>query len=258
MSTQRPLVLVTGASAGIGESFARTIAADGCDLLLVARRVDRLEALKASLGVETHVMALDLTEAGAADALVAETERLGRPVDVLVNNAGFGKAGLFAGSDRAAQLGMIDLNVRALVDLSHRFLPQMISRGTGGILNIASTAAFQPGPGVAVYYASKAFVLSFSEALSEETRGTGVTVSALCPGPTRSEFGEISGMATHQVFRPAFMMTADKVAEIGWKGFRAGKRVIVAGGLNRMSAAGGKMLPHRLLLPIVKRLQTER
>ncbi|MCF3933608.1 SDR family oxidoreductase [Acuticoccus sp. M5D2P5] len=258
MSTQRPLVLVTGASSGIGEAFAKIIAADGCDLLLVARRTERLDALKAEIGGETHTLPLDITAPGAGDELDAELARLGRPVDILVNNAGFGKAGPFAGSDRADQLGMVDLNVRALVDLTHRYLPGMVERRTGGVLNVASTAAFQPGPNVAVYYASKAFVLSFSEALSEEVRGSGVTISALCPGPTHSEFGAISGMATHRVFRPSFLKTSEAVARQGWAGFRAGRRVVVTGALNKMTAAGGRVLPKGVVLRMVKRLQTDR
>jgi short-subunit dehydrogenase len=253
----RPLVLLTGASAGIGAALARVIAADGYDLLLVARRQERLDALAAELPVAAHTMALDLADADAGERLEAAVATLGRPVDVLVNNAGFGASGLFAETDPARLGGMVDVNIAALVDLTRRFLPGMIERRRGGILNLASTAAFQPGPRLAVYYASKAFVLSLSEALSEETRGTGVTVTALCPGPTTSEFGAIAGMDRSRLFRYGRKMTAEDVAAIGWRAFRAGRRVVIAGATNRLGAAGAKLLPHRVLLPVVNMLQRD-
>lgn len=256
MDTDRPIVLVTGASAGIGEALARRIARDGHPLLLVARRKERLEALAAELPVPTRTIALDLMDRDAGDRLVAEVEATGRPLGVLVNNAGFGETGEFAMTRREKQVGMVDLNVRAVVDLTHRFLPGLIARRSGGVLNLASTAAFQPGPGMAVYYASKAFVLSFSEAISEEVRGSGVTVTALCPGPTTSEFGEVSGMDRSRIFRLASRMSAEDVADIGWRGFLAGRRVVVTGLQNKATAAAARFVPHRLLLPIVKRLQS--
>lgn len=254
---ERPLVLLTGASAGIGAALAQVIAADGHDLVLVARRQDRLDALAAALPTTAHTVALDLQAADAGDRLEAAVAGIGRPVDVLVNNAGFGASGLFADAERERLLGMVDLNVRALVDLTHRFLPGMIARGRGGVLNVASTAAFQPGPRFAVYYASKAFVLSFSEALTEETRGTGVTVTALCPGPTTSEFGAIAGMNRTLLFRYGRRMTAEAVAARGWSAFRSGKRVVITGASNRLTAATAKVMPHRLLLPIVSMLQKD-
>ncbi|RAI03686.1 short-chain dehydrogenase [Acuticoccus sediminis] len=250
------LALVTGASSGIGEALAQRIAADGVDLILVARREDRLRALAAELPVETHVVPLDLTERGAPEALMAEVARYGRPVDVLVNNAGFGHAGPFAKSPLEPQLGMVDLNIRALVELSHRVLPLLIERRHGGIINVASTAAFLPGPGVSVYYASKAFVLSLSQALSEEVRGTGVTICALCPGPTHSEFGAVSGMDRSLLFRAMKRMPSSQVADIGWTSFKAGKRVVIPGWQNRISSVFSQHGPRRFLLPIVKRLQS--
>ena len=250
------LALVTGASSGIGEALAQRIAADGVDLILVARREDRLRALAAELPVETHVVPLDLTDRGAPEALMAEVARYGRPVDVLVNNAGFGHAGAFAKEPLEQQLGMVDLNIRALVELSHRVLPALVERRHGGILNVASTAAFLPGPYVSVYYATKAFVLSLSEALAEECRGKGVTISALCPGPTTSEFGAVSGMDRTRLFKTIQRRTSAEVADAGWKGFRAGRRVVVPGWQNKMSSVVTRHGPRALLLPMVKFLQS--
>ncbi|UOM36216.1 SDR family oxidoreductase [Acuticoccus sp. I52.16.1] len=250
------LALVTGASSGIGEALAQRIAADGVDLILVARREDRLRALAADLPVEAHVVPLDLTERGAPEALMAEVARYGRPIDILVNNAGFGHAGAFAKQPLEPELGMVDLNIRALVELTHRVLPLLIERGHGGILNVASTAAFVPGPFVSVYYASKAFVLSLSEGLSEEVRGTGVTVTALCPGPTTSEFGAVSGMEHSRLFKGVKRMSSPQVADIGWAGFKAGRRVVIPGWQNRMSSVVTKHGPHRLLLPVIRYLQS--
>lgn len=253
----RPLALVTGASAGIGTELCRVIAADGHDLLLVARREDRLHALAAELPGETYVFPADLADRGAATAVIAEAARIGRPIDVLVNNAGFGHADPFVDTPLDRMLGMVDLNVRAVVELTHRLLPKMIERRRGGILNVASTAAFLPGPHNAIYYASKAFVLSFSEALWEECRGTGVTVSALCPGPTATEFGAVSGMSRYRLFRAIARASAADVAAVGWRGYKSGRRVVIEGGRNRFGVAACKALPHRFLLPIVKRVQTE-
>ncbi len=250
------LALVTGASSGIGEALAQRIAADGVDLILVARREDRLRALAADLPVEAHVVPLDLTERGAPEALMAEVARYGRPIDVLVNNAGFGHAGPFTKEPLEPQVGMVDLNIRALVELSHRVLPALIERRHGGILNVASTAAFLPGPYVSVYYATKAFVLSLSEALTEEVRGSGVTITALCPGPTTSEFGAVSGMENTRLFRRLKRMTSPEVADAGWAGFKAGKRVVIPGVQNRLSSIITRHGPRRMLLPIVRHLQS--
>lgn len=257
METQRPLAVITGASAGIGIDLAREAAADGFDTLLIARRADRLAAVGETLPTTTNVMALDLAEPGAGAAVVRHLSDLGRRADVLVNNAGFGTTGAFAEADGAQQTKMVDLNVRAVVDLSHALLPGMLERNNGGILNVASTAAFLPGPGSAVYYATKAFVLSFSEALTQECAGTNVRVTALCPGPTKSEFAERSGMDRRRLFKMARLMSSETVARTGWRAFRNGKRVIITGNSNRLSAAGGKLMPHRLLLPVVAYLQNE-
>lgn len=184
--------LITGASAGLGLDFARQIARSGHALILIARRADRLEALAGELrrdyGVTVTVVPADLTEAGAVAGIMAELDQQGLAVSHLINNAGFGLRGDFADLDGPSQARMIDLNCRVLVELCHACLPAMLSAGRGGILNVASTAAFQPGPWMAVYYATKAFVLHFSEALHHEVKGQGVSIAALCPGPTQTEF----------------------------------------------------------------------
>ena len=196
--------LITGASAGLGEGFARAFAAENENLILTARRADRLEALAAELrgkhGVRVDLFPADLADPAAPAQLIAAIDAAGLTVDQLVNNAGYGVRGTFAEEDSNAQLGIIDVNCRALVALSRAVLPGMIARKSGGILNIASTAAFQPGPWMAVYYASKAFVLSFSEALHEEVKPHGVRVAALCPGPTHTEFAGRAGMTDMPLF----------------------------------------------------------
>lgn len=189
------LAVVTGASAGMGAEFARQLAQRGHDVLLVARRADRLEAvaaeLKAKHGRTGHVLALDLAGAGAAEEVLARAEALGG-ADVLVNNAGFGSYGAFVDSEPAKDLGQIRLNCEALAALMHAFLPGMLERKRGAILNVASLAGFQPVPWMSTYAATKAFVLSLTEAVSEEVRGSGVTLCALCPGPVSTEFFEVA------------------------------------------------------------------
>ena len=251
-----PLAVVTGASSGIGAALAHEISRDGYALFLVARRVDRLRALAESLPGEAQVFEADLTEPGATAALASVLTSLPRPPDVLINNAGFGQSGPFAAGSAARDLGMVDLNVRAVVDLSHHLLPTMLARGSGGILNVASTAAFQPGPNASVYYASKAFVLSFSEALHAECAPQGVTVSALCPGPVATEFFDMAGMDRVRLRRLTRAMSAEAVAAAGWKGFRNGRRRIVPGFSNKLIAATAGFLPRSLVLPVVKRLQS--
>ena len=181
---------------------------------------------------------------------------LGKTVDVVVNNAGYGIAGAFNGSDRAAQIGMIDLNVRALVDLTHLYWPGMLERRRGGVLNVASTAAFQPGPLMAIYYASKAFVLSFSEALWEEARGTGVHVSCLCPGPTVSKFRERAGTGKVRLSKAGTPMPSMPVARMGYDAWQENRRVIVTGTRNRVMASLVKFIPKATALRLVRNLQT--
>ena len=242
-----PIALITGASAGLGVDFARQLSATGARLVLVARRAERLEALAAELG-NARAVALDLGEPDAAERLMADVATAGEHVDCLVNNAGFGLRGRIADHDPKRLRAMIDLNCGVLTELTQRVLPGMIERARGGILNVASTAAFQPGPGMGVYFATKAYVLSFTEALHEEVRGTGVHVSALCPGPMETEFGELAG------FEPSFQKAFKKLAtqpswvvSQGLAALAANRAVAVPGALNKIGANGGRFLPRALV-----------
>jgi short-subunit dehydrogenase len=253
--------LVTGASAGLGAGFAAAIAAQGHDLILVARRADRLETLAAELrqhhGVAVTAIPADLTEAGAIAALMAEIEQQGLTVTHLINNAGFGLRGRFDEMDGPSQARMIDCNCRAPMELAHAVLPGMIAAGRGGILNVASTAAFQPGPWMAVYYASKAFLLSFSEAIHHEVKDRGVTVAALCPGPTRTEFFDVADMRDSALSR--FMSgEPDKVIEDGLKALASNKAVVVSGALNATVAASIRITPRPIARRIAGSLQKAR
>ena len=249
--------LVTGASGGIGLELARCFAKDGYDLILVARSAEKLQTVADTLSrqhrVRASVTACDLGIIGAGKALAESlADHL---VDVLVNNAGYGDTGSFATTDPRAQLGMIDLNVRALVELTHIFWPRMLKNGRGGVLNVASTAAFQPGPFMAVYYASKAFVFSFSEALWEEARGTGVHVSCLCPGATESEFHSRAGTDKVRLLRMG-QMSAAKVARLGYRAFQADRRVKITGLRNTVMARSVSFSPRPIVLRLVRYLQS--
>ena len=250
-------VLVTGASSGIGRELAKCFAADGCQMILVSRKTEELEAVAAELRttfkIQAQVFACDLAEPEAPARLVARMAKAGIQVDVLVNNAGFGAQGKFFELDLKRQLDMIQVNVTALLHLTGLLLPDIVKRGRGGILNVASTAAFQPGPGMAVYYATKAFVLSFSEAIAEELAGTGITVSALCPGPTTTNFGKAAGGK----FRPIahkVAMTAESVARIGHRAYRDGKVVAVTGVRNKVVPLLVRMAPRATVRKIARRL----
>jgi len=252
--------LVTGASMGIGVDLAECFARDGYDLILTARSADALQdvatRLAAAHGVTATPIAGDLAVPGGGATLAAAIEARGQHVDVLVNNAGYGIAGAFNGSDRATQLGMIDLNDRALVELTHVYWPRMLANRRGGVLNVASTASFQPGPLMAIYYASKAFVLSFSEALWKEAEGTGVLVSCLCPGPTESKFRERAGTGKTRLSRTGTPMSAAEVAKQGYEGWQANKRVVITGARNALLARLVPFLPRRTILGIVHNLQS--
>jgi uncharacterized protein len=254
-------VLITGASAGLGAGFARAFAARGDNLVLVARRTARLQALANDLisahGIDVDVITSDLTEAGAVAQLQIELEDQSCVVTHLVNNAGYGLRGNFVDMDGPSQARMIDLNCRALVELCHAFLPAMVAARRGGILNIASTAAFQPGPWMAVYYASKAFVLSFSEALHDEVRASGVTVTALCPGPTRTEFFETAQMNDTALSR--YMAgDADKVIRDGIAALDRNRAVAISGLLNTVIAQSIRFTPRALARWIAGALQKRR
>lgn len=248
--------LVTGASAGIGAELARVLAGREWDLVLTARRERRLRALADELregyGADARVAPADLSLPGDREALHARLAADGVRVDALVNNAGFATHGPFARSDPAAELDQIEVNVAAVTHLTRLFVEGMLERGDGAILNVASTAAFQPGPLMAVYYAGKAYVLSFSEALAEELAGTGVTVTALCPGPVRTEFQERAGMEGVRLFRDALTMDAARVARIGVRGMERGRRIVVPGILNRLGAWATRLAPRWVQTKVVK------
>jgi uncharacterized protein len=251
-------VLVTGASSGIGKELARVFATQGYDVVLVARDGARLEELAGDLarvhGVKTFVATADLAAEGGVRALsLALGERL-HSLQVLVNNAGVGMLGPFAEADEASLLAMLRLNVVALTELTRLVLPSMRARGSGQILNVASTAAFFPGPFMAGYYASKAYVLSLSVALSTELAGSGITVTALCPGPTHSGFADRAGMARSRLFHGGGVMDSAEVARVGYEGLRAGRVVVVPGLRNRLLAASARLGPRTLAARIVRAL----
>ncbi|WP_260482827.1 SDR family NAD(P)-dependent oxidoreductase [Sphingomicrobium flavum] len=245
----QPVTLITGASAGLGVDFARQYAAKGHRLVLVARRQERLEELAAELG-NARAVALDLSTDKAADALMADLAAHGEHCELLINNAGFGLVGQIVDLDRAQQRQMIDLNCGALTELAHAALPGMIERKLGGILNVASVASFQPGPGMAVYFATKAYVLSFSEALHEEAKPHGVHVSALCPGPTSTEFGEVAGFGGNKAV-DTLAAQPGPVVTAGIEGLAANKAVVVPGLSNKISAQANRFLPRSTIRKIV-------
>lgn len=251
--------LVTGASAGIGVDLAECFAKDGYDVILTARSEGALQEVAARLssahGVNATPIVCDLGLLGAGTWLANVIAQRGLSVDVVVNNAGYGIAGAFDGSNLADQLGMIDLNDRALVELTHIYWPRMLANRRGGVLNVASTASFQPGPLMAVYYASKAFVLSFTEALWKEAEGTGVLVSCCCPGPTASKFRERAGTGKTRISQTGAPMPSAEVAQLGYDGWRANQRVVVTGTRNAILATLVPLLPRRVVLSLVHRLQ---
>jgi short-subunit dehydrogenase len=252
--------LVTGASSGIGREIARQLAQRGHGVTLVARREDRLRAVADELagahGVRTEVIAADLTDPKARARVLEDVEARGLTVDVLINNAGFSTVGAVHRSDPERELVMVRTDVEAVADLCTRVLPGMVARGRGAVLNVASTAAFQPMPGQAGYSAAKAFVLAYSQAVRAELRGTGVTVTALCPGPVDTEFAEVAGFDHTQVASsvPRFMwVSVEQVAAEGLAGLERGKAVVVPGLANKAGALGGRLTPRSLLLPIIAR-----
>jgi hypothetical protein len=252
--------IVTGASSGIGAEIARELARRGHGLVLVARRAGRLEELAADLadrGVRIDIAPLDLTDREARAGLVDLVEGLGLEADLLVNNAGLSTSGPVQRADPAREANMIELDVVALADLCTRFLPGMVARARGAVLNVASTAAFQPLPGQAGYGACKAFVLSYTRALAGELRGTGVSASALCPGPVRTEFADVAGFGEEAAegALPEFMwVEAAEVARAGLDGLARGHQVVIPGLANRAAAATAALAPKSLLVPIMARV----
>jgi short-subunit dehydrogenase len=256
----RRTVVVTGASSGIGEELAREFARRGHGLVLVARREDRLRSLADDLadrGVRIEVAALDLSDAEDRATLPTMIDQWELEADVLVNNAGLSTTGPVHASTPEAELNMIEVDVVAVADLTTRLLPPMVQRGRGGILNVASTAAFQPMPGQTGYAACKAFVLSYTRGLAGELRGTGVSATALCPGPVHTEFGEVAGFdeeATTSAM-PDFMWTeAADVARAGIEAFARGRQVVIPGAANRVTAAAATLTPKELLVPALARM----
>ena len=260
--------LITGASAGIGSAVARELAARGHGLVLVARRKDRLDTLARELsaehGVRAETIACDLSKSAARGRLPGRVEQRGLRVEILINNAGFATGGAFHESEPARELEQVRVLVEAVVALSSAFIPAMVDRGRGGVLNVASTAAMQPMPYSAGYSAAKAYVLTFSEALHQELRGAGVTVTALCPGPVQTEFWEVAGwqVNTGQSFeklvpRPA-MISAEDAAGAGIEGLAAGRRVVVPGLPVRAAMQATRYVPHAVKLPVIEWLMRRR
>ena len=249
------LALITGASGGIGEAFAHVLAADGYGLVLVARRDQELHRVKGVVlskhEVPIHIVALDLGEPGAAEALLGELALKNLVPSLLVNNAGYGLAGNAAQLPRTDQLAMIDLNVSLLTDLTLRFLPAMITAKSGGVINVSSVAGFMPGPTMADHLATKTCVESLGEALHEELRGTGVTVTTLCPGAVKTGFQARAGMSNSKSLAGGGKTSAD-VAQEAWDGFKAKRRVVIPGVFNKVSAHVLRCTPRVLGLPLLK------
>jgi short-subunit dehydrogenase len=261
LNPTRPVALVTGASGGIGEAIAHVFAEAGYDVVLVARSADKLANVARALaahGATATVIAADLQDTGAGAALEAAVTDKGLIIDVLINNAGYGTTGAVLETDLGELLGMIDLNCRILTELSWRFGRGMQARGRGGIINVASTAAFQPGPFMAGYYASKAYVLSFTEALNHELRATGVHATALCPGPVATGFQERAAFDKSMGLTALPMQSARAVAQAGYDGFVAKKAVVIPGLMNQVMARSSAFAPRLILLSAIEKLQKKR
>jgi len=246
-------VLITGGSGGIGYELAKLFACDGHNLILVARSADKLTQVANELqaaGVTVKTFALNLGQAPAPKFLYDQLQREGINVEVLVNNAGFGAYGDFAEMADDQILGQINLNIIALTELTRLFLPAMIARRAGRIMNVASTAGFQPGPLMAVYYATKAYVISFSEAVANEVRGSGVTVTCFCPGPTQTGFGARAGNDKTRVFKQTAVMSADKVALDGYRALMEGRTLTISGAQNWLVAQSTRFAPRKLVTAI--------
>jgi len=257
----KPYALITGASSGIGLELANTFAKNGYNLVLVARSKDKLDAVAAECktqhGTESLVIEADLSKMNSAQKIFETTKKAQINIDALVNNAGFGDFGEFSSRDWQKQSDMIHLNIHALTHLTHLYLPQMIEQKNGYILNVASIVAFFPGPLMSVYFATKAFVLSFSEAISEELIGTGVSVTALCPGATESGFQKAAVLEESRMVKNRKMPTAAEVAEYGYNAMIAKKVVAVPGLLNNLRVLSPRFLPRSTMRKIVKSLQQE-
>jgi short-subunit dehydrogenase len=250
------VVVVTGASSGIGEQIAREFARRGYRLVLVARRADKLRDLAEDIGGLAHVLPVDLSNRDDRATLPDQVAALGVVTEVLINNAGMATLGAIADSNPRTELDVVEVDVAAVVDFCCRFVPDMVKRGRGAVLNVASVGAFGPVPGQASYGAAKAFVLSYTHALRGELRGTGVTAATLCPGPVRTGFGEAAGIPDEEAEKslPKFLWEEpDAVAKAAVDGLASGKGVIIPGAANRFAAVANHLMPRRLLLPLVAR-----
>lgn len=251
--------LITGASGGLGLSFVNLFASDGYDLVLVARNGARLEEIKKDIeekyGIKVTVIAKDLCSPDGPQEVYEATQNEGININVLVNNAGFGDFGEFYKSDISKQIRMLDLNCKALMHLCHLYLPKMIEQKSGNILNVDSIAAFQPGPLMSVYYATKAFVLSFSQALTRELKGTGVKVTALCPGPIRTNFDNAADLGESGLFKNLKVWDPDTVAQFGYKNMKKGKSLCVCGFLNKIIVFANRFAPRSLVRNMVYNIQ---
>lgn len=257
----QPAVVVTGASSGLGAEFARLAAAEGAKVVLIARSRPELDLLAAEInrsGRFAVVLALDLSAQNAGEVIARKLEALDLYCHVLVNNAGFALFGDAVELDRERQLGIIDVNVRAATDLMLRFLPAMVARGKGAVLNVGSIAGFAPGPRMALYFASKAYLLSISQALMREVRDSGVTVTCLCPGPIRTPFLDRAGADRVALFKSLRNLDADAAARAGWDAMKAGRTLCVPGIGNKIAVMATRLLPRAALLAIIERLQRKR
>ncbi len=255
------VALITGASSGIGLELARECARHGHDLVLVARRANKLEQLAAELkgehGIEVQVLAADLSVLSNCDQIYGQLKETGIEVEYLLNNAGFGDYGSFADGDGERQMQMIQLNVAALTRLTRLYVPDMQAQRKGYVLNVASTAAFQPGPMLAVYFASKAYVLHFSEAIANELQGTGVSVTALCPGATQSEFAQVANAERSLLFNFRKLPTSAAVARYGYRAMIKKRRVAVHGLFNKLLSQSVRLSPRRLTTAIARRMMAD-
>ena len=254
----QPAIVVTGASSGLGAEFAKLAAREGGKVVLVARSVHDMEALAADIdpaGGSCVILGIDLAAPDAGEVIARELEAKGIYCDILINNAGFGLFGEAVQLDREAQFGIIDVNVRAATDLMLRFLPDMVARRRGHVLNVGSVASFAPGPRMAVYFASKAYLLSLSQAVKQEVRNSGVTVTCLCPGPVRTPFLARAGAERSALFKGLHRLDADEVARAGWDAMKAGRALCVPGIGNKITVMATRFLPRAAVLAIVGRMQ---
>ncbi len=259
MDHDKKTVLITGASSGIGYEFCKIFAAHGFDLVITARSEEKLNEfahiLEADYKIKVKSIAADLSVSNSAKKIFEETEKTGIKINLLVNNAGIGMRGEFTDMSLAKQLYMIDLNVKALTELTYLFANEMVKSGGGKILNVASTASFQPGPLMAVYYASKAYVLHFSEAIANELKDKNVSVTVLCPGPTKTGFEKAAGMKDTKLFKSNFIMTPKKVALLGYNGMMKNKTLVITGIINKVLMLAARFVPRKMTTSVTRKLQ---